>query len=1555
MKNLRMTQNIGFGVLMALVLMFGVQSIADALTFGTSRRGDLATVGINEDFTITFSVTLGANTTPRRNADGDLVAASDGSTRIDSSGYNVFEATNGREYRISTAAVALSDTFVGPRPQYTTDSQGNAVPQATATVGTLYVSDGSATSEGSVVNSDGETVYIRSGTGTRDDPVTTDNNENDPYQYTAARAMPNAPQTNANRYRFNDEQVSITATNASIVKVGSTSITPVTSGTAYVLRETVDGATDARANTDPATRLTGSVTLTLRTGTPNTVTIAITDNTPETDRLPALLAPQQDFTVYVVSNLSGVTTAATFDGQNGVAYAFDGERTQISTHFELPANAPVYYSVEGSGRVYVDVGNNRRTSPTSSLSTSAAAPVWLDTNRGTSKVTVQAGTTAAISAIYIFKGVGKTPSMEITQGDNQAGATGGRLEHYLEVKVTDGNNRPISGVAVQFDDGSTSTGTFIPVPGTKVYVNASDALLPDDVDSLNGATLTATSSRPDPADTIFVQTDSAGLARVYYQLSATSGDHRVTASLAGVNDVSAIFRTTAASGARKASLEIVSGDGQSAAKGDPLANPLVVIARSTAGHRIAGVMIEFETTAGLLESSTSSGQEITVMTGSDGTASVTYNVGQISGARSVIAEVTDEQSDTVDYDFVIERVEFRINGAGSISQPTTRSPYLSFSSSSLTGSPGQQRSFTVSAYDANNRQQSILVNLSSSGVTVPASVRTGESISITLPSSSTSISVSASGYSSRSISVNVQAVPDEIVKVSGDSPVQTGEPGTQLSSSFVVRVEDSSNNPIQGQTVTFRVTSGGGSVSSTTDTTDASGQAGTTLTLGSSSGTNTVEASVSGVSSVVTFTATAEQVSVANRLVIEEGDNQAGELNRLLPSPLVVQLLDQNGDPIQGITIEFEITEGNGLLSPRTTRTDSQGFAQVNFTPRSTGNIEVEASVRGIDTISPVTFSISGGSPPDAIVYISGNNQSGRPGTRLANPLVVEVIDEDDEPVSGVTVTFAVTAGGGSVSPASATTNSSGRAQTRLTLGDAPGDNRVAARVSGLTPVNFNATSGMQVHLNASQRPPLYWISRNDGKLYRLVDDAVESLAPNVTGITNVAVDAANNVLYLSVQTGENRGEIRRANLNGGNVRTLKRITAVPMGITVDSTGDTLYWANSRGRIQSMPTAGSTQLTNVLQNLRNPTIVVSNGHLYWTESIGRIRRIDLTDAQQTIQNIATGLGEPLGLSIAKGKVYWVERDAGGSGSLNRSNLDGSNAQELKTFASGVPTSLAVDSGDNKIYWTKGTGKIQRSNLAGKFVRDVASGLMNPTGITLSVAAADGTATTTPATPNTQQTNNNQQTNFSRYDINRDGAVNNADTRAVAAAVGQSGNAITNPRTDVNGSGTVDVTDLILVLGNLDDDVAAPAIAIDVKALDVDFDRVQEQVEVLLASGDRSIAAQRALLYLQHLLASARPDETVLLANYPNPFNPETWIPYHLAESTEVRVNIYDAQGVLVRALTLGHQAAGYYTSRSRAAYWDGRNALGERVASGIYFYQLQTDAVSPLRKMVILK
>ncbi len=112
---------------------------------------------------------------------------------------------------------------------------------------------------------------------------------------------------------------------------------------------------------------------------------------------------------------------------------------------------------------------------------------------------------------------------------------------------------------------------------------------------------------------------------------------------------------------------------------------------------------------------------------------------------------------------------------------------------------------------------------------------------------------------------------------------------------------------------------------------------------------------------------------------------------------------------------------------------------------------------------------------------------------------------------------------------------------------------------------------------------------------------------------------------------------------------------------------------------------------------------------------------------------------------------------------------------------------------------------------------------------------------------------------------------------------------------------------------------------------------------------------RAFTTLHLTAADLVPQRTVLLANYPNPFNPETWLPYQLAEDGSVTMRIYAANGLLVRQLNLGFQQAGYYVGKARAAYWDGRNDLGERLASGIYFYELSSGSTAAVRKMVIRK
>jgi hypothetical protein len=107
------------------------------------------------------------------------------------------------------------------------------------------------------------------------------------------------------------------------------------------------------------------------------------------------------------------------------------------------------------------------------------------------------------------------------------------------------------------------------------------------------------------------------------------------------------------------------------------------------------------------------------------------------------------------------------------------------------------------------------------------------------------------------------------------------------------------------------------------------------------------------------------------------------------------------------------------------------------------------------------------------------------------------------------------------------------------------------------------------------------------------------------------------------------------------------------------------------------------------------------------------------------------------------------------------------------------------------------------------------------------------------------------------------------------------------------------------------------------------------------------------LAMQHRLWYPQPTVSKLYPNYPNPFNPETWIPYQTVEDVDVTVRIFNVGGQLVRTMALGHKEAGFYISKDKAAYWDGKNASGEKVHSGIYFYTLEAGKFTAIRKMVV--
>ena len=199
------------------------------------------------------------------------------------------------------------------------------------------------------------------------------------------------------------------------------------------------------------------------------------------------------------------------------------------------------------------------------------------------------------------------------------------------------------------------------------------------------------------------------------------------------------------------------------------------------------------------------------------------------------------------------------------------------------------------------------------------------------------------------------------------------------------------------------------------------------------------------------------------------------------------------------------------------------------------------------------------------------------------------------------------------------------------------------------------------------------------------------------------------------------------------------------------------------------------------------------------------------------------------------------------------------------------------------------------------------------------------------------------------DVNRDGVVNILDLIRVAQQLGKRVSA--DSPVDVNGDGIVNIFDLTLVARGIGG-AAAPAVATD----SVNATTIKAWIEQARFVDDGSVAFRQGIANLQNLLASLIiPQETALHANYPNPFNPETWIPYELAVPAEVALTIYDTNGGAVRRLEVGHQAAGLYRSQGRAAYWDGRNQYGEFVVSGVYFYTLTAGEFVATRKMLIRK
>ena len=401
------------------------------------------------------------------------------------------------------------------------------------------------------------------------------------------------------------------------------------------------------------------------------------------------------------------------------------------------------------------------------------------------------------------------------------------------------------------------------------------------------------------------------------------------------------------------------------------------------------------------------------------------------------------------------------------------------SGDSQTGQPGQAlKPFVVKALDQNG---DIVRNQQVHFLPAPDSISVGLSdvfdhtddeglaqTTVTLRSTGTATIIASVGTVTATFTATGVTVPPppaiptgplppsppiqtKLIRISGDD--QEGLPGKPLANPFVVQVLDEEGDPFEGAIVRFSVLLGGGSLSATTPTTGADGQAESILTLGTALGTNKVQANVEGISQVLVFSAEATTTpSVPTVLSIISGENQTGVVGETLANPFVIKVRNGNDTPVAGVTVTFTVLTGSGTLSATTGTTDANGQTESTLTLGSEpGTNTVEIRAENIE--QTVTFNAEATLPPPtatSLQTISGGEQDELTGGTLMDPSVVEVHDQDGNPLEDVPVTFTILEPDGSVTTTTATTNENGRAEFTLPPNGDPGTYTITASVEGI-------------------------------------------------------------------------------------------------------------------------------------------------------------------------------------------------------------------------------------------------------------------------------------------------------------------------------------------------------------------------------------------------------------------------------------------------------------------------------------------------------------------------
>ena len=625
---------------------------------------------------------------------------------------------------------------------------------------------------------------------------------------------------------------------------------------------------------------------------------------------------------------------------------------------------------------------------------------------------------------------------------------------------------------------------------------------------------------------------------------------------------------------------------------------------------------------------------------------------------------------------------------------------------------------------------------------------------------------------------------------------------------------------------------------------------------------------------------------------------------------------------------------------------------------------------------------------PTRLLKISGTV------TASNNLLIVEVRDNRNRLLAGVSVTFTVISGGGTLSATSAMTGPDGRAESRLMLGPETGTNMVRASVEGVSEsVTFSDVPELPVDI-----PDPNLRAAIEARLGKASGDPIT--ASDMVKLTDLSARNANITDLTGLEAATN---LTKLDLNSNSVSDISPVVGL--------TNLTTLWLHGNSISDISPVSGLTNLTDVDltdNSISDISAVAGLTNLTWlllrnnsisdispVSGLTNLTGVGLTDNSISDISPVAGLTKLTTLWLDGNSISdlspLVENMGLGDGDFVIVSENPLNYTSIHTHIPALQGRGVIVAFDNQAHpallkisgdTQKGTSSAPLSQPFVVEVQDENGSVLAGISVTFAVITGGGTlsvtSTTTDANGRAQSIltlGPNLGTNTVEVsangiqgrvifraisdteppptpaDVNGDGTVNIFDLVTIASQLGKQGQ---NLAADVNGDGLVDVQDLGLVAGMFDAAAAAPSAQI-------------EPSEMLTAASVRGWLTdakaleitdpimRQGVIVLEQLLASLTPTETQLLPNYPNPFNPETWIPYRLANDAFVTLTIYDLNGQVVRTIDVGHQTASAYESRSQAIYWDGRNQLGEKVASGVYFYHLSAGDFSATRKMLILK